>query len=100
MQFRHYWASGETNLVDYVTKHYPAIHHQATRGTYLTDITKLIELQNPQKVTEKTITSRSKGRVCWTDHDYMSLQETTRRHWESESFPMQVFHMVTEAPVR
>jgi hypothetical protein len=46
MQFRHYWASGKTNLADYITKHHLAIHHQATRGTYLTDITKLIELRN------------------------------------------------------
>ena len=61
MQFRQYWASGKTNLADYVTKHHPAIHHQATRGTYLTDITKLIELCNRQKVSGKTITSCSKG---------------------------------------
>jgi hypothetical protein len=38
MQFRHYWAAGSTNLGDYVTKHHPAIHHQTTRGKYLTDI--------------------------------------------------------------
>ena len=42
-------------------KHHPAIHHQATRGTYLTDITKLIELRNRQKVSDKTITYLSKG---------------------------------------
>ena len=61
MQFRHNWASGKTNLADYVTKHHLAIHHQATRGTYLMDITKLIELRNQQKVSDKTITSCSKG---------------------------------------
>jgi hypothetical protein len=46
-QFRHYWAAGKSNLGDYFTKHHPAIHHQqATRGTFLTDILRLIELQN------------------------------------------------------
>ena len=42
IQFRHYWASGKTNLADYVTKHHPGIHHQATINAYLTDVTKLI----------------------------------------------------------
>eukprot|EP00804_Cyclotella_cryptica_P003823 CCRYP_018940-RA/>CCRYP_018940-RA protein AED:0.22 eAED:0.22 QI:0/-1/0/1/-1/0/1/0/58 len=30
-QFRTYWRAGTTNLADYVTKHHPAIHHQAVR---------------------------------------------------------------------
>jgi hypothetical protein len=29
--FRHYWASGNTNNGDYLTKHNAPIHHQATR---------------------------------------------------------------------
>eukprot|EP00804_Cyclotella_cryptica_P019260 CCRYP_006149-RA/>CCRYP_006149-RA protein AED:0.38 eAED:0.38 QI:0/0/0/1/1/1/2/0/321 len=29
--FRPYWRAGATNLADYVTKHHPAIHHQAVR---------------------------------------------------------------------
>ncbi len=45
-QFRHYWAVGKSNLGNYFTKHHPVIHHQATRGTFLTDILRLIELQN------------------------------------------------------
>ena len=61
MQFRHYWASGKTNLADYVTKHHLAIHYQASTNTYLTDVTKLIELRNRQKVSDKKITSCSKG---------------------------------------
>ena len=73
IQFRHYWASGKTNLADYVTKHHPAIHHQATRDTYLTDITKLIELQNQQKVSDQTITACSKGVL-----DSSGLPETAR----------------------
>jgi hypothetical protein len=33
-QIQHHWAAGKLNLVDYFTKHHPAIHHQATRGTF------------------------------------------------------------------
>jgi hypothetical protein len=44
MQFKHYWAARSTNLGDYFTKHHPTIHHQTTRGKYLTDITTLMEL--------------------------------------------------------
>ena len=35
-QFRPYWRAGATNLADYVTKHHPAIHHQAVRPLFLT----------------------------------------------------------------
>ena len=35
-QFRPYWRAGTTNLADYVTKHHPAIHHQAVRPLFLT----------------------------------------------------------------
>jgi hypothetical protein len=45
-QFRDYWAAGKLNLGNYFTKPHPAIHHQASRGTFLTDILRLIELQN------------------------------------------------------
>eukprot|EP00804_Cyclotella_cryptica_P000684 CCRYP_014695-RE/>CCRYP_014695-RE protein AED:0.41 eAED:0.41 QI:0/-1/0/1/-1/1/1/0/259 len=31
-----YWHAGATNLADYVTKHHPAIHHQAVRPLFLT----------------------------------------------------------------
>ncbi len=62
MQFKHYWAARSTNLGDYITKHHPAIHHQTTRGKYLTDISTLMELRNRQKGGyARTITSRSKG---------------------------------------
>ena len=63
-QFRHYWKAGKTNLANYVTKHHPAIHHQATRGTFLTDFVKLVEIQNRQKgyaTTTLTKTPGSKG---------------------------------------
>ncbi len=60
-RFQHYWAAGKSNLGNYFTKHYPAIHHQATRGTFLTDIFRLIELQNQHKGYAVTNTSRSKG---------------------------------------
>eukprot|EP00804_Cyclotella_cryptica_P007584 CCRYP_010663-RA/>CCRYP_010663-RA protein AED:0.17 eAED:0.17 QI:0/0/0/1/1/1/2/0/834 len=45
-QFRTYWRAGTTNLVDYVTKHHPAIHHQAVRHIYLTAPTKLLDLRH------------------------------------------------------
>ncbi len=61
MQFKHYWAAGSTNLGNYLTKHHPAIHHQTTRGKYLTDISALMELLNRQKGGyARTITSHSK----------------------------------------
>ena len=63
-QFRHYWKAGRTNLADYVTKHHPTIHHQATRGTFFTDISKLVELRSRQKsyaLTTLTKPPRSKG---------------------------------------
>ena len=61
IQFRHYWALGKTNVGDYITNHYTAVHHQATRGNYLTDISKLMELRNKQKGYAMKITSCSKG---------------------------------------
>eukprot|EP00804_Cyclotella_cryptica_P007757 CCRYP_001358-RA/>CCRYP_001358-RA protein AED:0.08 eAED:0.05 QI:0/0/0/1/0/0/4/0/1076 len=39
-------AAGTTNLADYVTKHHPAIHHQAVRHIYLSTPTKLLLLRN------------------------------------------------------
>eukprot|EP00804_Cyclotella_cryptica_P009390 CCRYP_018073-RA/>CCRYP_018073-RA protein AED:0.48 eAED:0.48 QI:0/-1/0/1/-1/0/1/0/58 len=43
-QFCTYWRAGTTNLADYVTKHHPAIHHQAVRHIYLMTPTKLLDL--------------------------------------------------------
>ena len=45
-QFRTYWRAGATNLADYVTKHHPAIHHQAVRHIYLTQPTKFLDLRH------------------------------------------------------
>eukprot|EP00804_Cyclotella_cryptica_P029413 CCRYP_013352-RA/>CCRYP_013352-RA protein AED:0.16 eAED:0.24 QI:0/0/0/1/0.2/0.16/6/0/1158 len=45
-QFCTYWRTGTTNLADYVTKHHPAIHHQAVRHIYLLTPTKLLLLRN------------------------------------------------------
>jgi hypothetical protein len=44
-QFRHYWAPGKENNGNYVTKHYATIHHQATRPTFLTNISTLQALR-------------------------------------------------------
>ena len=63
-QFRHYWKAGKTNSADYVTKHHPTIHHQTTRGTFFTDISKLVELRSRQKSYAMTTLSkppRNKG---------------------------------------
>eukprot|EP00804_Cyclotella_cryptica_P020749 CCRYP_016588-RA/>CCRYP_016588-RA protein AED:0.03 eAED:0.02 QI:0/0/0/1/1/1/3/0/1217 len=45
-QFCTYWRAGTTNLADYVTKHHPAIHHQAVRHIYLSTPTKLLLLRH------------------------------------------------------
>eukprot|EP00804_Cyclotella_cryptica_P005031 CCRYP_020364-RC/>CCRYP_020364-RC protein AED:0.45 eAED:0.45 QI:0/-1/0/1/-1/0/1/0/139 len=36
IHFCPYWSAGATNLADYVTKHHPAIHHQALQPLFLT----------------------------------------------------------------
>ena len=48
-------------MSNYVTKNHPAIHHEATRSTYLTYISKLIELRKRQKGYVLTFTSCSKS---------------------------------------
>ena len=66
-QFRHYWKAGKSNNADYVTKHHPGIHHQATMPTFFTDISKLVELRRRQKgysMTTLTKPTRSKGQGC------------------------------------
>ena len=63
-QFRHYWKDGKSNNADYVTKHNPGIHHLATRPTFFTDISKLVELRRRQKSYAMTTLAkppRSKG---------------------------------------
>ena len=40
-KFRHYWRPGTTNLGDYVRIYHAAIHHRATRSTFLTPKFKL-----------------------------------------------------------
>ena len=57
-QFRHYWQPGPNNLGEYVTKHHPAIHHQAVRGIYLTLKSKLELLRRRQ------CKDASAARVC------------------------------------
>ncbi len=78
-QFRHYWKAGKTNLADYVTKHHPSIHHQTTRGTFFTDISKLVELRSRQK--SYTMTTLSKH-PCSKGVLNASRQPTTRRDYE------------------
>jgi hypothetical protein len=81
-QFRHYWKDGKSNNADYVTKHHPGIHHQATRPTFFTDISKLVELRRKQKsyaMTTLTKPTRSKG-VLDVSGDLRL--ETTGRHWK------------------
>jgi hypothetical protein len=63
MQFKHYWAAGSMNLGNYFTKHHPVIHHQTTRGKYLTDISTLMELRSRQKGATQG-QSRLVARVC------------------------------------
>ena len=48
-QFQQYWKDRKSNWANYPTKHHQAIHHQATRPTLFTNISKLVELRNRQK---------------------------------------------------
>jgi hypothetical protein len=45
-QFRHYWASGNENKANYVTKHHAPVHHEAMCLTFLTSIATLLALRN------------------------------------------------------
>ncbi len=45
-QFQHYWALGNKNKGDYVTKHHAPVHHEAMRLTFLTSIATLQALHN------------------------------------------------------
>jgi hypothetical protein len=57
-QFRFYWRSGKTNLVDYFTKHHLATHHRSMRGEFLTCVADLLQLRSTGDV------SKSAARVC------------------------------------
>jgi hypothetical protein len=45
-QFRHYWAPGNKNKGDYITKHHALVHYKAMRPTFLTNIATLQALRN------------------------------------------------------
>ncbi len=45
-QFRHYWAPGNENKGNYITKHHALVHHEAMRSTSLTSIATLQALRN------------------------------------------------------
>jgi hypothetical protein len=45
-QFQHYWAPGNENKGDYITKHHAPVHHKAMRSTFLTSIATLQALHN------------------------------------------------------
>jgi hypothetical protein len=44
--FRHYWAPGNKNKGNYITKHHAPVHHEAMRPTFLTCIATLQALRN------------------------------------------------------
>ena len=79
--FRPYWRAGATNLADYVTKHHPAIHHQAVRPLYLTVNQPLL---THQKLTAPCITRRTVMRPQTADqlpvpHNKYGLHHTAAR---------------------
>ncbi len=43
-QFKIYWKSGKTNLVDYFMKHHPPAHHRNVQGEFLTHVAELQQL--------------------------------------------------------
>jgi hypothetical protein len=45
-QFCHYWALGNENKGDYITKYHALIHHKTMRSTFLTSIATLQALRN------------------------------------------------------
>jgi hypothetical protein len=45
-QFQHYWAPGNKNKGNYVTKHHAPVHHEAMQSTFLTSIATLQALRN------------------------------------------------------
>ncbi len=45
-QFQHYWAPGNENKGNNVTKQHAPVHHEAMRSTFLTSIAPLQALQN------------------------------------------------------
>ena len=97
-QFRHYWKAGKTNLANYVTKHHPTIHHQTTRGTFFTDISKLVELRSRQKSYAMTTLSKpphSKGVLN------ASGRPTTRRDYKKALEAIKLLtENVTQEPLK
>jgi hypothetical protein len=61
-QFQHYWVPGKENNGDYVTRHHAAIHHQATRPTFLTNISTLQALR--QQLSQQLTGNLPVARVC------------------------------------
>jgi hypothetical protein len=45
-QFQHYWALGNKNKGNYLTKHNAPVHHEAMQSTFLTSITTLQALRS------------------------------------------------------
>jgi hypothetical protein len=45
-QYRHYWAPGNKNKGNYITKHHAPVHHEAMQSTFLTSIATLQALRN------------------------------------------------------
>ena len=62
-QFRIYWRQGKLNRGDYITKHHPAIHHQAIRPTLLTPWKVVEALRAKLNKVTNALTS-SAARVC------------------------------------
>ena len=61
LQYWHYWMHGPHDKGKYMTKHHAAIHHMATRTTYLTPRTILDALR---RMRARARLLRSTARVC------------------------------------
>ncbi len=48
-QFRIYWRTGKSNLVDYFTKHHPPTHHVNVRAEILTKVKEPVEARHQQE---------------------------------------------------
>jgi hypothetical protein len=61
-QFQHYWASGQENNGNYVTKHHDAFHHQATHPNFFTSISTVQALR--QQLSQQLTVKLPVARVC------------------------------------
>eukprot|EP00804_Cyclotella_cryptica_P015615 CCRYP_003606-RB/>CCRYP_003606-RB protein AED:0.67 eAED:0.43 QI:0/-1/0/1/-1/0/1/0/166 len=74
--FRPYWCAGATNLADYVTKHHPAVHHQAVRPLFLT-VDQPLETHSTMHSTQLRHVSPQHQTSCWGRINTTQIRSTS-----------------------